>query len=304
MLLAAGIALWIVVFVDVVAAVVAVNARGRLSATIAHGVWLVVCKQVLQRIVPRAAALAGPIVLSAVVVFWIVGTWANWVIIFRWGEPGVVNSQTGEPAGLVQTIAYAGSKLSTLGSGLAQAGSPAWDAVSILPAINGMVLLSLAASYALSLVGVVTRARTLAVRISGNGDEGSGRPAEIDLDKLESQCLRVTVDLSAYPLASYFSTADPAAHIPTAILKLARQLPDVRRSGLDTSAGSVWSGLETLTGHHIGAFDNRSDLKRAVARWYTDYSLYALPDWWDEAGSRTRLRTETSDESRAQENAA
>jgi|GEM_PF-5197399 len=293
MILAAGILLWLIVTVDVIATTISIAGHGPASRLLAQGVWRMVCRGLLRPARPLAAVLSGPLVLTTVVGFWVAGTWGAWTLIFLSDDSAVVDSATKAPAGLAQTLAYAGSKLSTLGSGLAEAGSPAWDAVSILPAINGMILLSLTASYALSLVGVTTRARTLAVRVDGlPRDRLSSQPGEA-LAGLHDAFLRSAIDLNAYPLASYFSPRDPAAHIPSAVLRLTDTLTQEGVVCARPPLGDLWRGLEALTARRIGALASRSDLRAAVEAWYRRYSLHPLPDWWrpaakEQAGRASR----------------
>lgn len=78
---------------------------------------------------------------------WIALHWLAWTLIFLSDPGSVVVYRTGEPAGALQTAAYVGAMLSTLGASRAESGSALWDAVSALVAVNGMVVLTLAVTF-------------------------------------------------------------------------------------------------------------------------------------------------------------
>ena len=107
--------------------------------------------------------LLGPVILLAVAGTWVLLHLCGYVLILR-GGLSLVQADTGEPATWVQTVTFAGSTLSTLGASTVQVTGGWWDILSMVAAMNGMILLTLAVSFLLNIPQTTNSARTFASR--------------------------------------------------------------------------------------------------------------------------------------------
>ncbi|WP_052063600.1 ion channel [Nitrincola sp. A-D6] len=96
--------------------------------------------------------LAGPVTLIAVGFIWLAGLWLGWFLLLL-GVGGVVESNTGTPASVVQYLYYTGMTLSTLGIGDYKAGNDFVRLLTSVAAFNGLILVTLIITYAIPMVG-------------------------------------------------------------------------------------------------------------------------------------------------------
>jgi hypothetical protein len=154
----------------------------------------------------------GPVVLSAVALWWVAGIGLGWGLIFAGFEQAVALSDSDRPAGFWAALSHSGHLLSTLGSGITEATGVPFALLGVACAVNGMVVLTLSVSFVLGTTQTVTQGRGLLLlrRVISPGDSdwrGTMLPA---LATLVSQ-------LNTAPLALYYSHPD---------LRLPRQLID------------------------------------------------------------------------------
>ena len=66
-------------------------------------------------------ASVGPVIMSLVAIWWVIGICLGWGMIFAGFSDGVRLSDSGEPVGFSGALSHAGHLLSTLGGGITEA---------------------------------------------------------------------------------------------------------------------------------------------------------------------------------------
>lgn len=118
----------------------------------------------------RRLATSGVLVIASLVLFWLLGLWLGWTLMFSNAPEVVVYAETGEAASFAERIAFTGWVMVTLGTpGHLEVGHRLWDALVPLAAANGFFMLTLAIAYLLPLVQAATQTRRLALTISALG---------------------------------------------------------------------------------------------------------------------------------------
>lgn len=95
--------------------------------------------------------MIGPAILSLLAASWVALHLTAYTLLYLLG-PSLEAARTGEPAGVVQTLAYAGAALSTLGASIVQPTNGWWDALSMVAAVNGIIVLTLSVSFVLNII--------------------------------------------------------------------------------------------------------------------------------------------------------
>lgn len=219
LLLILGFALVILIMVDVLWTTLTTLGSGMLTRPLTKSLhWLT---RSLNRLSSRRPlALTGPLSIVLLGLFWVLGLWLGWLMVFIGLEEHVVVSKTGEPADLAGYIYFVGFTLSTLGVGDLYASGGPGRVLTSVAAFNGLVMVTLGITYAVPLVSGSVQRRKLAFSISMLGCN----PAEIvarswngqDFKALESMLSSLSSDLIqnaeqrlAYPVLDHFHTRDP-----------------------------------------------------------------------------------------------
>ncbi|MCB1461163.1 MAG: hypothetical protein KDJ90_01760 [Nitratireductor sp.] len=218
MLLTAGILLLGVTALDFGYTTISANRSGPLTRRTAAGLWAAF------RILGRAPGsnpvvrLAGPLVMSGVAIMWIVLTAVGWLLIFRSHPQSLVMTSSTDPAGWLDTMAFVGSAFSTVGASNARPASSLWDNVSMVTAINGMVVLTLSVTFVLNITQTVAAGRGFSALIRDRDPAGEeGGQLLPDLSNLVAR-------LNASPLALYYSTLRQDRSLPESLLWLAKRV--------------------------------------------------------------------------------
>jgi hypothetical protein len=233
LLTAVGVALLVVVVVDVLATTLTIGTHaGPFTRRVLGWAWRGLLRLHRQDSSTRLLSTAGVLLLVASVLVWLTLVWVGWTLVFLGGDGAVVSSATGEPAGIVDTFYYVGITLSTLGVGDFVASSGGWRLVTTLAAFSGLVLITLAITYLLAVVSAVVARRSLAVRIAGLGDTAAdivvgGWTGERfspafgqHLAGLAEEVAHMAERHLAYPVVHYFHSPDPASAAPLAVARL------------------------------------------------------------------------------------
>lgn len=231
-LILAGVVLVTVVLHDAITTTLSVSAKsGWLTRTVSGLLWRLLLR--LSRS-PRLSPLAraGVIILLANILTWVVLLWTGMALIFAAGSPAVVGSSTGAAASTVELIYYVGFTLSTLGVGdFVPAGAP-WQTLTALASFIGLMVITLAITYVLSVVDAVVSRRSFAVHVHALGTT----PAEIVADgwtgeafsaayvqhlvSLTQQVATLAEQDLAYPVLHYFHPTDRTTAGAPAVVNL------------------------------------------------------------------------------------
>lgn len=224
------------VFLDAFTTTVSVSAKaGRLTRLVSGSLW-----RVLRRLEtssgPSPLSSAGVLTLVATLLTWVLLLWAGFTLIFAAGEPAVVQSSTGDPAGGVSLVYFVGFTIFTLGIGDFVPADGVWQIVTAVASFSGLLLVTLAITYLLSVVSAVVSRRSLAVHVHSLGST----PAEIvvggwtgssfssafvqHLVSLASELATLSEQHLAYPVLHYFHPRDPATAGSVAIADLSEAM--------------------------------------------------------------------------------
>lgn len=187
----------------------------------------------------RLLANAGPVLLVLTVLFWVLVTWGGWWLVFL-GSGAVEDAQTGSPASVADVAYYAGYAVFTLGLGDFVADAPAWRVLTSVASFGGLVIVTLAITYLLSVVSAVVTRRALATQIHALGATAtemviaawSGAAVSSafvqHLAGLTGPLATVAQQHFAYPVLHYFRSrsADESAPVAIAVLDDALLLLD------------------------------------------------------------------------------
>lgn len=217
MFLIAGILLLGITALDFGYTTISANKSGPVTRHTAAGLWATF--QMLARALGRNifVRLAGPAVMSGVAITWIMLTAIGWLLIFRSHPESLVMTSQPGPVGWLDTLAFIGSALSTVGASNARPASSIWDNVSMLTAINGMVVLTLSVTFVLNTTQTVAAGRGFSalVRIYD--------PASSDGEQVLPPLSNLVARLNASPLALYYPAQNRERSLPESLLWLAKR---------------------------------------------------------------------------------
>ena len=204
-------ALWTALWVD--------GAAGPLTRRATTWAWRGLLR-VVGRQRHRALSLFGPVLLVTTLMAWVGLVLAGWFLLFS-ADPQSLSS-TGPPeadwTGRVWFIAYS---FFTVGNGDFIPKPGVWQIAASLIGATGMVLITLAISYLLSVISAVVSKRAFASQITGLGETPEAlvksgwnghdlRPLDRLLADLSSQLGQLTQQYESYPLLQYYHAAHPS----------------------------------------------------------------------------------------------
>ena len=223
----------------------------------------------------RAPGWTGPSVLVAVFLWWVLGLWAGWALVFSADAGSLVASATGAEAGALERVFAVGTYLTSLGLGATWApGSAGWGVAADVVSLNGFAVITLAVTYVLQVVGAVTGARRLAGSVcalgetpsavvtrawDGSGFEGLAQHLANLLPEVEMLGRRH----EAYPALHFFQSRDRRTSAPVmmavldeALLLLAEGVAERARlspAEVEPLRRTVGAYLETLGASFVDA---------------------------------------------------
>ncbi len=276
--LSAGALLLLLAVTDFLCTTISLGGLGPVSSRVTTPLWRIGRATTLfaeRRFGVSMRGAIGPTVLSALGATWILLHLAAYTLLYLAGS-SLVSSETGAPATLVQIVAFAGSALSTLGASTVQPTNGWWDVLSMVAAVNGMVVLTLSVSFVLNIIQTTTSARQWAVRYNA-AKRVSDQDMEEVLAQLGPELCRIVVDLTASPLTGVFVPDDPEMSFPKALHDLIDELErraliplPPREQGPELA--QLVLGIELLGRHALGA---RTDTDLDAARtWAMNHALH------------------------------
>ncbi|SOE18270.1 hypothetical protein SAMN05877838_3191 [Hoeflea halophila] len=218
-LLAAGFSLLVVIVFDIAYSTISANQTGPVTTRIAMGLWTAfrfLASRMGQDMVLR---VAGPFVMSGLALSWIALTSLGWLLIFRSEANNLVLKETGEAANWLQAYAYVGSALSTVGSSNVRAATTLWDNLTVVAAVNGMIVLTLSVTFVLNVTQTVAAGRSFSALI-GVRDPADPSNDDLLMPALADICTR----LNASPLALYYTPMHGKRSVPMSLEWLARRV--------------------------------------------------------------------------------
>jgi hypothetical protein len=235
---AAGVLLIATALRDVFDALFHESGKGVLSRVLMRGVWRVV-RRLGGR---RRLALAGPLSLITVVLFWATLLVLGWALVLLPHMPEDFSFNGGSHSGrVIESIYVSLTTLTTVGYGDI---APAEDWVRVVTPIEALIgfgLLTASVSWLLSIYPVLSRRRSLAyeIHLLVRAEEEVGTDverlapgaAEGVYAELTSRLVTVERDMVTFPVAYYFAATDPRFALPAAMPSLLRMADAGRESG-------------------------------------------------------------------------
>lgn len=180
---------------------------------------------------PRFLTVTGPVILSVTLLIWIFMLWAGWTFVFAGAESTIADSNDSVPISWSERIYYAGYVIFTLGIGDYTPKEGVWQVATILATGNGMLFITLAVTYILSVVGSVTEKRAFADSVTGAGSSGSEfvknswngtdfHNANLLLNTFSSQLSTLSTQHKAYPILHFYHSRSDQQAAPVAVAVL------------------------------------------------------------------------------------
>lgn len=221
-LFTAGVFLLLFVLYDFLRTTVSLSGIGPISRVTMRVAWRAgrwIAVRTERRLGMSMRNAIGPGILILIASIWILLHLCAYVLLFASGRSLEV-SKTGEPASFVDTVAFAGSAISTLGASLVGPTNGWWDMLSMAAAVNGMVVLTLSVSYVLSIRQTTMQARSWALRYNAlKASCGEDDPHRVlnAVTRLGPDLCDVTVALASSPLPGIFVPNDATMSFPQAL---------------------------------------------------------------------------------------
>ncbi|CAM4382094.1 hypothetical protein [Palleronia rufa] len=281
LLFAAGTLLLVAVVYDFLHTTISLSGLGPISARLTRWLWGLgrgITLWTENRFGRSLRGVIGPTILSVLAGSWILLHLAGYTLLYLSGTSLEV-SKTGAPADFVQIVAFAGSALSTLGASTVGPTNGWWDILSMVAAINGMVVLTLSVSFVLTILQTTASARSWAVRYHALIESAETRGEEKTpgtAASLGAELCTVAVSLTASPLTGVFVPDDPDMSFPQALRDLCVRMDGHEMASWNPGIGSselaeMRSGLGLL-GRHVGTHGEEGDFANARA-WAERHSL-------------------------------
>ncbi|MEX0773499.1 MAG: hypothetical protein WD038_10045 [Balneolales bacterium] len=183
------------------------------------------------RPIHRLLTFAGPFILISSIIIWYVLLGIGVFIAFAANPDSVINSSTGEQAGLTEKLYFVSNTISSLGYGDWVPSRFPWTLIATLATLAATVVLTISLSYVLSVVSAVVTKRKLAQGIFSMGKtvpEIIERARLSDPEEtLKTHVLSLSSEMDhqslkhlAYPILKYFHAGSADLSPARAVLLL------------------------------------------------------------------------------------
>lgn len=271
-----GVLLLVVVVVDLLWTTLwADGGSGPVSSRLTNVLWLGIRRAGSSRSV--VVSLAGPIILAGTLVVWVLLLWAGWTLVFAGGEESLRTSSGGTDVSWPARIYYVAYAMFTMGNGDYVPVGGVWQVLTGLTTASGMLLVTLAVSYVLSVLGAVAQKRSFAGTVQGFGATGSDIVRSgwngSDLHDLDLPLSSIAADASSladkhktYPILHYYhsqtrqnASAPAVAALDEALTLIRYGTSDPRlynAAVVENARSSVGGYLQTLRKAFISPADS------------------------------------------------
>lgn len=163
----------------------------------------------------RALSLAGPLILVLSLVMWIGLIWAGWTLIFAGGEMALLNTRNARPVTWSGRSYYVAYTMFTDGNGDYTPNGSIWEIASSLTTASGMLFVTLAVSYILSVLGAVSDKRSFASSVTGFGKRSEAivqtgwngedlHQLDLPLNERATEISKLAEQHKSYPILHYY----------------------------------------------------------------------------------------------------
>jgi hypothetical protein len=231
-----GLAVVALIMFDAVATTVATTtAAGPVTKRVSLLMWRV-AQRLSRAPDDMAMVAAGPAILAAFVVVWMLGLWVGWSLVFV-GSGAVIEDATNMPAGIWSQIYFAGFTVFTLGTGdfRPDPAVPIFQLLTPVAAINGLAMATMAISYLIPVVSAVNEKRRQAALIHSlgrNTHDVLARAWDGDsLEFLDSPLMDLAMEIEgtaqkhlAYPVLHFFHSSDRTSAFAPSVAALSETI--------------------------------------------------------------------------------
>lgn len=208
----------------------------------------------------------GAFILMSVFITWILLVWLGWTLVFSSADVAIFNSQTDNPATLVERIYFVGFTIFTLGTGDYVAREPLWQVLTVVASSNGLFLITLSITYLVPVVQAATQVRQVAVYIASLGlsphdfllnvwtDDNQCAAFETHLPTIAHDLAMLEQRHITYPILHYFHTPTTSESIAISVAKLDEALT-ILSYGMPANC-QLETSVFKLTRHVITEFLN------------------------------------------------
>lgn len=244
-----GLALLALVIVDLLWTTLwADGGSGPVSSRLTNVLWLVLRRAGGSRSV--VVSLAGPIILAGTLVVWVALLWAGWTLVFAGAENSLKASSGGSDVSWPARVYYVAYSMFTMGNGDYVPVGGLWQIATALTTASGMLLVTLAVSYVLSVLGAVAQKRSFAGTVQGFGATGSDivrsgwngsdlHDLDLPLSSLAAGASSLADKHKTYPILHYYHSESRENASAPAVAALDEALTLIR---FGTSDERVYNG--------------------------------------------------------------
>ena len=176
----------------------------------------------------RPSEVAGAFSVSVLTLVWLGGLWAGWTMVFCGLTDPIAHSGKTAAVDVYDVLYFTGFTLTTLGVGDLIPTTFVAQILTVLASLNGLLVITLVVTYALSVVSGVVARRTLAYKIYlTGGDEGEFLTAFTNVEEfgawlgsIKQELIPCTEQRLAYPVLDNFITRDRRFSLPSQLAKL------------------------------------------------------------------------------------
>lgn len=242
LLLVLGLLVYLFTAMDIVKTTFSSNGAGKITDAVSKGMWTLFFTLADKNGKSKLLPYAGPAILVAIVLTWVVGLWSGFFLILLSDPGSVVKSSDQTVASSLEKLYYAGFTLSTLGVGDYVASSSVWRIATSVGAFSGLVFITASITYFVPVLSAVGLQSKLSLYISGMGKTPQqilakgwkGRSFSSFFDTTLDLCqmlMQHTLNHHSYPVIHYFHNSQPKLAIVRAIVLL-DESHNVLRHGL------------------------------------------------------------------------
>lgn len=179
----------------------------------------------------RLLSLAGPVILTTTLLMWIALVWVGWTFLFSGAEDALIGAHDKEPATWVGRFYFVGYAMFTMGNGDYTPNGSFWQIAAALTTSSGMLVVTMAVSYVLSVLGAVVEKRSFARSVTGLGKSSEEilqnawngenfHTLDLPLNALSSELSTLADQHKAYPILHYYHSerGNAASGVAVAVL--------------------------------------------------------------------------------------
>ncbi len=221
---AVGIALVVLVGWDIFLTILHPSARGPLSYVANRATWALIRDLTTGLRLRRLLPWAGPLAMGVNVLVWVVGLWLGYALIYLPYVEGLSYDQPESfgAKGLTEALYVSGVALTTVGFGDIVAATDPLRLVTILESWSGLVAITAAITYVISVYPLVSSIRGSALRLSdleASAPRGAARllatGGDGELGDLQRALIETHENIRRFPVIYYFHAPTVAESVET-----------------------------------------------------------------------------------------